>query len=162
MKRLLGITGSVLLAVLITACSSTPVSTNTASFNNPGLGLADLTPSDYTVLGKVEGSGTIQIDKNSNEITGDTLNYGYLGSLGSAGQTYSQSKFFGLIKVTEVVTPSSPDAKARGNAVYEMIEEAEALGADAVIFVTTKISRQDDEKQSIITATVRGVAITIE
>ncbi len=152
-----------LTAVLIAAaCSTVPIATSTSNINNPYVGIADLGSGDYTVLGKVTGVAELTYNQATRVVTGDTLKYGYLGQMGSAGQTQSTSAFMGILRTTEVVSPSSPDEKAKANAIFDLIEKSDALGADAVLFVTTKISRKEDAGMTIIRVAVSGVAVRLK
>lgn len=152
----------VLVALLATSCATAPISTSTSNINSPYVGFADLASGDYTVLGKVAGEAEVSYNPSSKLVTGDTLKYGYLGAMGSAGQTQSTSAFWGILRSTEVVSPSSPDEKANANAIFDMIEKADALGADAVLFVTTKIARREGAGTIITHVTVNGVAVRLK
>lgn len=151
-----------LLASLLASCATTPISTSTSNINSPYVGFADLSSGDYTVLGKVMGVAEISYNQTTKTVSGDTLKYGYLGAMGSAGQTQSTSAFLGMLRTTQVVSPSSPDEKATANAIFDMIEKADALGSDAVLFVTTKIVRREEAGTTIIHVTVSGVAVRLK
>lgn len=152
----------VLIALIMASCSSVPISTSTSNINSPYVGFADLASGDYTVLGKVTGQAEVSYNPSTKLVTGDTLKYGYLGAMGSAGQTQSTSSFLGILRTTEVVSPSSPDEKANANAIFDMIEKSDALGADAVLFVTTKIARREEAGTIIIHVTISGVAVKLK
>jgi len=149
-------------AMIAVSCSTVPISTSTSNINSPYVGFADLGTGDYTVLGKVTGLAEVSYNQATRMVTGDTLKYGYLGAMGSAGQTQSTSAFMGILRTTEVVSPSSPDEKATANAIFDMIEKSDVLGADAVLFVTTKIVRKEDAGTTIIRVTVSGVAVRLK
>ncbi len=86
----------VLIALIMASCSSVPISTSTSNINSPYVGFADLASGDYTVLGKVTGQAEVSYNPSTKLVTGDTLKYGYLGAMGSAGQTQSTSSFLGI------------------------------------------------------------------
>ncbi|HUW71191.1 MAG TPA: hypothetical protein VMX33_13255 [bacterium] len=151
-----------MIALIMASCATAPISTSTSNINSPYVGFADLGSGDYTVLGKVTGLAEVSYNQATKLVTGDTLKYGYLGAMGSAGQTQSTSAFLGMLRTTEVVSPSSPDEKAKANAIFDMIEKSDALGADAVLFVTTKIARREDAGTIIIRVTVSGVAVKLK
>jgi len=153
---------AVLVALLAASCATAPISTSTSNINSPYVGFADLGSGDYTVLGKVTGLAEISYNQTTKMVSGDTLKYGYLGVMGSAGQTQSTSAFLGILRTTQVVAPSSPDEKATANAIFDMIEKADALAADAVLFVTTKIVRRQEAGTLITHVTVSGVAVRLK
>jgi len=161
---------SMLLALLFSAvlflsgCTTAPVSSVVANINNPSLGFSDLPPEAYTILGRVSGTGSVSYNQIKKVYTGDTLNYGYLGFMGNAGRlTSSTKKIFGIISTqsTTVTTPRDQYEMADSNAVYAMIMEAKALGADAIIFVT-RVNENTISKDTITcNSTVSGLAVKL-
>jgi uncharacterized protein YbjQ (UPF0145 family) len=151
-----------MIALIMASCATAPISTSTSNINSPYVGFADLGSGDYTVLGKVTGLAEVSYNQATKLVTGDTLKYGYLGAMGSAGQTQSTSAFLGILRTTQVLAPSSPDEKATANAIFDMIEKADALGSDAVLFVTTRIVRREEAGTTIIHVTVGGVAVKLK
>jgi hypothetical protein len=160
------------IAAIITAAALTMGSCATAgvtgvrtTINEQDIRIESLARTDYTILGKVSGEGSvIAPDKllareetgmrplKSTMVKNDTLRYGFLGNQEP-----------GYMTVTE---------KAIANATYAMIKQAEANGADSVAFVTTRVSvvpkltdkgRQDMLiPESTVTAKVTAVAIKIK
>jgi len=163
----LGCMGAALILLFI-GCSSAPsaqIEATTMNIANPAVYIAPLTPDSYTVLGRISGSGEVSFNSDTNTYTGDTLKYGSLGDLSSIGhvQNVTTSSFYGLVQNTQsvVTTPSNSREMAIGNAIYELIERANALGADAIIFVTTSVEATGSASSRTTTtkATVRGIAI---
>jgi uncharacterized protein YbjQ (UPF0145 family) len=135
---------------------------------NPGVTVAPLTPDDYTVLGSISGTGVVSYNSRTGVYTGDTLKYGSLGDLSSIGHitNITTKGPLGLGTVTQSIvnTPSNSRDMAIGNATYALIEKAQALNANAVIFVTTAVESAGDAKTNTTTttATVSGVAIKLK
>jgi uncharacterized protein YbjQ (UPF0145 family) len=168
-KNLLFI-GVAVIALVVSSCAtaSPPIVATTQTIGNPYVS-AQLRPEDYTVLGRVTGTGKVTYDAGKRTYTGDTLKYGVLGDdIGSVGAVANQTTTsgYGLFKATTstVSTPGGSREMAIGNATYEMIEQARALDADAVIFVTTLTEAFADAKANIstTTATVSAVAIKLK
>ena len=162
--------GAALIALVASSCvtASPPIAATTQNIGNPYVS-AELRPEDYTVLGRVTGTGKITFDAGKGRYTGDTLKYGVLGDeIGSVGNVANQTATsgYGLFRTTTstVSTPGGSREMAIGNAKYELIEKAKALGADAVIFVTTSVDASADAKTntSTTTATVSAIAIKLK
>ncbi|MDR2738699.1 MAG: hypothetical protein LBB68_02570 [Treponema sp.] len=169
MKNLFFI-GVAVIALAVSSCAtaSPPIDATTQTIGNPYVS-AQLRPEDYTVLGRVTGTGKITYNAGKGAYTGDTLKYGVLGDeIGSVGAVGNQTTTagYGLFKKTTstVSTPGGSREIAIGNATYDMIEKAKALGADAVIFVTTLAEASADAKANTSTtmATVSAVAIKLK
>jgi hypothetical protein len=131
--------------LFVVSCVSAPVSDiKVANIDRLGAYL-ELSRWQYTVLSLINGSGTVTVDKNGKLLSGDTHNYGYLGLM------------------SEGVLPKDITAIARANAVYQMIEAARAVEADAVIFVNTMIAKTVREDGNFdITVSVQGTAIKLK
>jgi hypothetical protein len=131
--------------LLVVSCASAPVSeTKVANIDRLGAYL-ELSRWQYTVLGLVNGSGTVTVNKKGQLLSGDTHNYGYLGLM------------------SEGVLPKDITSIARANAVYQMIEATRAEEADAVIFVNTMVARTVREDGNFdITVSVQGTAIKLK
>jgi uncharacterized protein YbjQ (UPF0145 family) len=162
--------GVAVIALAVSSCAtaSPPIDATTQTIGNPYVS-AQLRPEDYTVLGRVTGTGKITYNAGKGAYTGDTLKYGVLGDeIGSVGAVGNQTTTagYGLFKKTTstVSTPGGSREIAIGNATYDMIEKAKALGADAVIFVTTLAEASADAKANTSTtmATVSAVAIKLK
>jgi len=158
------------LLITLSSCFSAPppVDVTTMNISNPYVEIASLTSDNYTVLGRISGTGTVTYNSGSGKYTGDTLKYGSLGSIGSIGHVsnVTTTGLFGLPTGTTTVvnTPSNSREMAIGNATYELIEKARAMEADAVIFVTTSVEATGDAKAKTSTskATVSGIAIKMK
>jgi hypothetical protein len=158
--------------VLAGCASSTPpladTSVQTASFGSFSMG-ADL--SNFTVLGPVSAKATLT--RANGVISGDTLRYGYLANIEKSmeiGSTYVRTYTTGSglfkkeVKESVINTPPSYVETAYANAVYDLIEQAKTMGADALAFVATKKtqSAQDEGKTYVYTVEVSGTAIKIK
>lgn len=168
MKKLI-IVLSALSAFVFASCSTMPLTQVNDTIAGPEMDFAKLNRDDYIVLGKVSGKGSIiasdsQISserKNrlsgsrpSSNVTlkGDTLRYGYLNE--------------------EQFPVHTAEEKAVANAMYQMIELAEYNDADAVIFVTTRVTIVPEPQpnafanvfkhESRINAVVSGLAVKIK
>jgi uncharacterized protein YbjQ (UPF0145 family) len=170
MKKIaFGCLGLVLILTL-SGCFSAPppVDATTMNIANPYVGVADLTPDAYTVLGRVTGTGEVSFNSMTSRYTGDTFKYGSLGDVGSIGhiQNVTRTGLYGIPMGTTTVvnTPSNSREMAIGNATYVLIEQAKALNADAVIFVTTLVEANGDAKTRTTTTkvTVSGIAIKLK
>jgi uncharacterized protein YbjQ (UPF0145 family) len=162
--------GVVFIAFAVSSCAtaSPPVNATTQTLGNPVVS-TQLRPEDFTVLGRVTGTGKVTFDASKGVYTGDTLKYGVLGDeIGSVGHIANQTTTsgYGLFKRTTstVSAPGGSREMAIGNANYDLIEKAKALGADAVVFVTTLVDAAADAKSNITTttATVSGIAIQLK
>ena len=165
MKKLFFL-GVALVALNMISCAtaSPPVNSTTQTIGNPYVS-TQLRPEDYTVLGRVTGTGTITYSAGT--YTGDTLKYGVLGDeIGSVGHIANQTTTsgYGLFTQTTstVSTPGGSREMAIGNANYELIENAKSMGADAVIFVTTSVEASADAKNNTTTTTATVSAIAIK
>jgi hypothetical protein len=164
---------TLVFALAMSGCaSSSPsladTSVQTASFGSFSMG-ADL--SNFTVLGPVSAKATLT--RSDGTITGDTLRYGYLADIGKSmeiGSTYVRTYTTGSglfkkeVKETVINTPPSYVETAYANAVYDLIEQAKTMGADALAFVSTKKtqSAQDEGKTYVYTVEVSATAIKIK
>lgn len=112
-------------------------------------------PSDaYTVLERVSGSGSVTNDKDKNGLfKGDT---GLYGSLDSADAVYLN------INTATGVAPTTLFDAALANAIYQMVEKADALKADAVLFVRTKTKVSDEGGKYTVAVEVTGTAVKLK
>jgi uncharacterized protein YbjQ (UPF0145 family) len=160
--------GVTLIAFAVSSCAtaSAPVGVTTQTIGNPYVS-AELRPEDYTVLGRITGTGKVTFNAGTGTYTGDTMKYGVLGDeIGSVGHIANQTSTsgYGLFKKTTstVNTPGGSREMAIGNATYDLIEKAKSLGADAVIFVTTSVEASADAKANTSTSTVSVSAVAIK
>jgi hypothetical protein len=156
------------IAITISSCvtASPPINATTQTIGNPYVS-TQLNPEDYTVLGRITGTGKITYNASNGLYTGDTLKYGVFGDeIGSVGHVSNQTSTtgYGLFKTTTstVSTPGGSREMAIGNATYELIEKAKSMGADAVIFVTTSVEADADAKSNTTTTTATVSAIAIQ
>jgi uncharacterized protein YbjQ (UPF0145 family) len=164
-----GMIGMVLtFGILAVGCASSQPPNVMANTSNIS-GYVALDPSQYTILGTVSASSTVTLDRANGVSTGDTSNYGYIGdeesglAVGEA-RTISSS-FYGLMPTTTTVvtTPQGSAHKAQANAMYELIQQAKAKGADSIIHVTTDVRRALNAETNVETVTVdvSGIAIKV-
>ena len=174
MKKLSLIIFVLVFGLSIASCATSQ--SQTQFIHNPVIGFAPLAFSDYTVLGRVSGSGTvvehIKLIGN-NTFTGDTGRYGSLGELTQYGSMVHDTVtvFEGGNKIPFDVRvpffrrsrPTTARDIAISNATYVMIDRANMLNADAVIFVTTSVQTIGSFNPRTITSTVtvNGVAIRL-
>lgn len=152
----------ILIAFFTASCAENPVKANSANIANPNIGFADLNPSNYTILGRVTGTGQVTLSNHSSLFTGDTCNYGYLGEIGEAGKI--ETIYSGIYGIEPIVyAPATVIGRAKANAVYALIEAAEKKDADCVIFVTTKINNYDDDSGNTTSKVeVSGIAVKLK
>ena len=118
---------------------------------------------DYVIVGRVSGQGSILYNTVTQKYSGDTMKYGSLGMLREAAPQNSNP-----LNVRNIPMPrrsSSQDARelAISNATYVLIERANMLSADAVIYVTTAVDIVVDPANGTVTtnATVSGIAVRV-
>jgi uncharacterized protein YbjQ (UPF0145 family) len=160
--------GVAVIALAVSSCAtaSPPVNATTQTIGNPYVS-TDLRPEDYTVLGRVTGTGKVTYDNSKGVYTGDTLKYGVFGDdVGSVGHITNQTTTsgYGLFRKTTstINTQGGSREMAIGNANYDLIEKAKALGADAVVLVTTLDEASADAKANTTTTTATVSAIAIK
>jgi hypothetical protein len=162
------------LGLVLSGCASLPpladTAVQTASFGSFSLG-TDL--SDFTVLGPVSAKATLTIDASNATVTGDTLRYGYLADIGKSmeiGSAYVRTYTTGsglftkVVRETVINSPPTYAETAYANAVYDLIEQAKTMGADALAFVSTKKTQkaQDEGKTYVYTVEVSAIAIKLK
>ena len=89
----------------------------------------------FTVLERVSGSATVSSVKRSD------------GTFDGIGLSPN---------------PKTPFDAALANAIYQMVEKAEALKADAVLFVRTKTDVKYNKTSQTVTVTVSGTAVKLK
>ncbi len=154
-----------LLIIFATGCATEPSRTSSANISSPDISLAPLEREHYTVIGTVSGRGSVTRNETNGEITGDSERYGYTGGLpGPDADSPATPTFIGIplgSGQVDMPTPEGASAKSRANAAYEMIMEARAIDADAVIFVTMTEEVNSDGDETTYTVETRGRAIRI-
>ena len=139
-------------AILILAsCSSVPPTVseiNRMRHNEPVM--PESPYEAYTAVGRVSGEGSVSnIRTSSGLFEGDSGNY---GSLDNFDAIYLN------INEKTVIAPPTPFDAALANAIYEMVERADELHADAVIFVRTKTKVVDDKGKRTVSVQISGLA----
>jgi hypothetical protein len=141
------------------SCASAPVRSELESFQG-GRDLASLRLSEFTILGRVEGEGAVFYDTRSGKITGDTYRYGFIDqdintALGAVVRLSRTRKGYAL--------DNNPADIARANANALMIDQAEALGADRIVYVTYSVTREASKglKAETVSVAARGLAIKL-
>ena len=61
-----------------------------------------------------------------------------------------------------VIAPPTPFDAVLANAVYKMVERADELQADAVIFVRTKTKIADDKGKRTVSVQISGLAVKLK
>lgn len=143
-------------AILILAsCSSVPPTVseiNRMRHNEPVM--PEIPYEAYTAVGRVSGEGSVSnIRTSSGLFEGDSGNY---GSLDNFDAIYLN------INEKTVIAPPTPFDAALANAIYEMVERADELHADAVIFVRTKTKVVDDKGKRTVSVQISGLAVKLK
>lgn len=143
-------------AILILAsCSSVPPSVseiNRMRHNEPVM--PEIPYEAYTAVGRVSGEGSVSnVRTSSGLFEGDSGNY---GSLDNFDAIYLN------INEKAVIAPPTPFDAALANAIYEMVERADELHADAVIFVRTKTKVVDDKGKRTVSVQISGLAVKLK
>jgi len=166
MNRFLPVVVIFIFAFAAASCQSAPIQSSSTNFiHNPGVNSPVV---DYIILGRVSGQGSIVYSTVTQKYSGDTMRYGSLGVI--SGNTAQNSlNPLNPLNVKNISMPrrgSSPDARelAISNATYVLIERANMLSADAVIYVTTAVDIVVDPANSTITtnATINGIAVRVK
>lgn len=143
-------------AILILAsCSSVPPTVseiNRMRHNEPVM--PEIPYEAYTAVGRISGEGSVSnIRTSSGLFEGDSGNY---GSLDNFDAIYLN------INEKTVIAPPTPFDAALANAIYEMVERADELHADAVIFVRTKTKVVDDKGKRTVSVQISGLAVKLK
>ena len=134
------------------ATSGRQFSINRIRHSEPGL--ENLPFNAYTVIERVSGSGSVvDAKKGSGLFDGDTGLYGSLDT---------QDAIYLNLAANVPVAPVTAFDAALANAAYQMIEKADKLGADAVIFVRTKTKVSDENGRRTISVEVSGTAVKLK
>lgn len=140
-------------ALIFTSCmSSRHMSINRIRHSEPVL--PEIPFGAYTVLERVSGEATV-----SNVKTADGL---FAGDTGSYGSLDTFDAIYLNIGEKTAINPKTPYDAALANAVYKMIERADALKADAVIFVRSKTKVSNENGKHTVFVEVSGAAIKLK
>jgi hypothetical protein len=177
MKMKIVILGVLVLVFGLAMTSCATSAARSQFIHNPVIEFAPLAFSDYSIFGRVSGSGIVTEHINligNNTFTGDTGRYGSLGALTQHGSLVHENVtvFEGGNKIPFNVRipflvrsrPTTARDIAISNATYAMIEMANMLNADAIIFVTTSVQTTGTISPRTITAnaTVSGIAVRLK
>ena len=164
------------LIFVFTIISCATMQSQTHFIHNPVMEFAPLVFSDYTILGRVSGTGSVVEHirfAGNNTFTGDTGRYGSLGSLTQDGSIVHETvtlfeggkriPFDVRVPFLRRSRPTTARDIAISNATYVMIERANMLSADAIIFVTTSIQTTGslNPRTTTANATVSGIAVRL-
>ncbi|MGP1415532.1 MAG: heavy metal-binding domain-containing protein [Treponema sp.] len=151
MKKIIFLTGVVLF---FASCSSIrPFEINRIRTQEPGL--TNIEMKDFVVLERVSGSAVVSsVKKSDGSFDGDTHLYGSLDEYDAV--------YLNLGVGSTSLEPKSPFDAALANAIYQMIEKADGLQADAVIFVRSKTEVRTEHGKQIVTVKVSGTAVKIK
>ena len=117
--------------------------------------LANIEMKDFVVLERVSGSAVVSsVKRNDGTFDGDTHLYGSLDEYDAV--------YLNIGVGTTSLEPKTPFDAALANAIYQMIEKADALQADAVIFVRSKTEVKTEHGKQIVTVKVSGTAVKIK
>ena len=146
---------SVVAGLILAACTSVPSTVseiNRMRHDEPIL--PEIPYEAYTVVGRVSGESTVSNVRTSTGLfEGDT---GYYGSLDKFDAIYLN------IGEKTAIAPQTPFDAALANAVYKMIERADELQADAVIFVRTKTKIVSENEKQAVSVQIRGIAVKLK
>lgn len=151
MKKII-FTVAAVAVLFITSCASSSYSINRMKHAEPTL--KEISFDNYTVLGRVAGAATVTNEKlHTGLFNGDTGKYGSL-------DTYD-SIYLNLSAVKRIA-PKTPYDAALANAIYQLIEQADALKADAILFCRTKSASNTTGSKQTIQVTITGTAVKLK
>ena len=155
MKKFFSLFSAAATILILASCSSIPPSVseiNRMRHNEPVM--PEIPYEAYTAVGRVSGEGSVSNVRTSTGLfEGDTGNY---GSLDNFDAIYLN------INEKAVIAPPTPFDAALANAVYNMVERADELQADAVIFVRTKTKITDDKGKRTVSVHISGLAVKLK
>ena len=151
MKKIIFLVGSVLV---FGSCRSVrPFEVNRIRNQEPVL--SNIEMKDFVVLERVAGSAIVSsVKKIDGSFDGDTHLYGSLDEYDAV--------YLNIGVGTTSLEPKTPFDAALANAIYQMIEKADELQADAVIFVRSKTEVKTEHGKQIVTVKVSGTAVKIK
>jgi len=154
MKRFFGFCFLVAaVGLILTSCtSSQQMSISRMRHSEPAF--SEIPFDSYTVLERVSGEGKVSNVVNSVGLfEGDTGLYGSLDAFDAIYLNMDQAT---------VIRPKTPYEAALANAIYQMVEKADALKADAVIFVRTKTKIVNENGKATVSVKVNGAAVKLK
>lgn len=142
----------ILTFLALNSCTTQDFKINRAYYDKPQIATPPFEA--YTVLGQVSGVGTVNNKKNAKGFfEGDTNLYGSLDYLDAIYLELSPKP---LLK------PKTPFDAALSNAIYQMNEKADAMKADAILFVRTKTAISTRNGITTTEVTITGIAIKLK
>lgn len=151
MKKIIFLVG---LVLVFGSCRSVrPFEVNRIRNQEPVL--SNIEMKDFVVLERVAGSAIVSsVKKIDGSFDGDTHLYGSLDEYDAV--------YLNIGVGTTSLEPKTPFDAALANAIYQMIEKADELQADAVIFVRSKTEVKTEHGKQIVTVKVSGTAVKIK
>ena len=151
MKKIIFLVG---LVLVFGSCRSVrPFEVNRIRNQEPVL--SNIEMKDFIVLERVAGSAVVSsVKKIDGSFDGDTHLYGSLDEYDAV--------YLNIGVGTTSLEPKTPFDAALANAIYQMIEKADELQADAIIFVRSKTEVKTEHGKQIITVKVSGTAVKIK
>jgi hypothetical protein len=151
MKKIIFLVG---LVLVFASCKSIrPFEVNRIRNQEPIL--SNIKMEDFTVLERVSGSAIVtSVKRSDGTFDGDTHLYGSLDE--------GDAVYLNIGVGTTSLEPKTPFDAALANAIYQMIEKADALQADAVIFVRSKTEVKTEHGKQIVTVKITGTAVKIK
>jgi len=151
MKKIIFLVG---LVLVFGSCRSVrPFEVNRIRNQEPVL--SNIEMKDFVVLERVAGSAVVSsVKKIDGSFDGDTHLYGSLDEYDAV--------YLNIGVGTTSLEPKTPFDAALANAIYQMIEKADELQADAIIFVRSKTEVKTEHGKQIVTVKVSGTAVKIK
>lgn len=151
MKKIIFLVG---LVLVFGSCRSVrPFEVNRIRNQEPVL--SNIEMKDFVVLERVAGSAVVSsVKKSDGSFDGDTHLYGSLDEYDAV--------YLNIGVGTTSLEPKTPFDAALANAIYQMIEKADELQADAIIFVRSKTEVKTEHGKQIVTVKVSGTAVKIK
>ena len=151
MKKVIFLVG---LVLVFGSCRSVrPFEVNRIRNQEPVL--SNIEMKDFVVLERVAGSAVVSsVKKIDGSFDGDTHLYGSLDEYDAV--------YLNIGVGTTSLEPKTPFDAALANAIYQMIEKADELQADAIIFVRSKTEVKTEHGKQIVTVKVSGTAVKIK
>ncbi|MEL3908213.1 MAG: hypothetical protein P1P64_04270 [Treponemataceae bacterium] len=144
----------VLVVLAFSSCVSAAQSydINRVRYSEPEI--SDISIDNYEVLGRISGIGTVTNKKLfDGSFEGDTKKYGSLDM--------RDSIYFNVSNVKELLFETPYDV-ALANATYQLIEKANELKADTILFVRSTTKSDVKGANQTITVTISGLAVKLK
>ena len=155
MKKLIVL---IIFGTLIFISCTTKNDSKIADINYQYIGIENLSRDDYEILGRLTGFSSVSQNLSTSKLTGDTFEYGYLGDI----DLFEEKKYSPVTKTVLSSEIKDREVVARKNALYKLIQKANELNADSIIFVKTMVEEKIDSNTITCNVTVSGLAIRIK